>query len=156
MWILDEFVHIIIIIITSPPRNCRAREQPGRSEHTTEKQHKVPRSHIHLCTNLFCQLFFFCLCFFLRFFFFFPVCLSWYFGRAALFIFIMKPITKVMLTSTDSAGNISLLIHQQTPPLYTRTLSVIDRKAERRLLASKDSRRKPLCPLWSANWCYHS
>lgn len=48
----------------------------------------------------------------------------------------------------ETFANISLLILQQTPPLFlffTATLSVIDRKAERRLLASKDSWRKPLC-----------
>lgn len=124
--ILDEFNHIIVSLFW---QWCR--------EHldiltVQEKNNTVPRTHIHLCSNLFRQLFP-CFCLYSS-----SVCPSWYFKGATLSISIMRPITRVTPTSTNSTGNVC----QHLP-----TDSLTNCLSQKQLWALLTERRK------AAYWC---
>lgn len=95
------------------------------SERTREKQHSPTHTHSSLHQFILPTSSCFCLSFFLSF------RLSWYFEGDTLFISIIRSIIKVILTFTDSTGNICQHLPTDPPTnsLSTATLSVIDRKA---------------------------
>lgn len=72
-------------------------------------------------------------------------CLLWHLRVSTLLIFITMPITKVILPQIVQETSTNMLPHSSLLSPSRATLSVIDRMAGRRLLASKDSWRKPLC-----------
>lgn len=64
---------------------------------------------------------------------------------STLLIFITMPIMKVILPQIVQETSTNLLPCSSLLSLSRATLSIIDRMAGRRLLASKDSWKKPLC-----------